>query len=78
MIILMRLVLATAVFQSMAPQSASDIANQFNSYLMLGYFVMWFVVMIYIITLVVRQRNLRKDLQLMQQILQENEDQVDS
>jgi hypothetical protein len=34
--------------------------------------------MIYIVTLVVRQRNLKKDLQLMQQILQENEDQVDS
>jgi CcmD family protein len=73
MIILMRLVLATAVFQSV-----SDIANQFNSYLLLGYFIMWFVVMIYIVTLVVRQRNLKKDLQLMQQILQENEDQVDS
>jgi CcmD family protein len=73
MIVLLNPALATAVFQSI-----SDIANQFNSYLMLGYFVMWFVVMIYIITLVVRQRNLKKDLQLMQQILQEDAEQADS
>lgn len=59
-------------------QTGGDVANQFNGYLMLGYFVMWFVVMIYIITLVVRQRNLKQDLQLMHQILQENEEEADS
>ena len=62
-------VMLTAVFQS-----TSDVANQFNGYLMLGYFVMWLIVMVYIITLVVRQRNLKQDLQLMQQILQEHEE----
>ena len=68
----------TPVLLNAILQTASEIANQFNGYLMLGYFVMWFIVMIYIITLVVRQRNLRQDLQLMQQILQENEHDVDA
>jgi len=66
-------VLLTAVFQS-----AADVANQFNGYLMLGYFVMWLIVMAYIVTLVVRQRNLKQDLQLMQQILQEHEEESES
>lgn len=66
-------VMITAVLQS-----ASEIANQFNGYLMLGYFVMWLIVMVYIITLVVRQRNLKQDLQLMQQILQEHEEEAES
>ena len=66
-------VMVTAVFQA-----ASDIANQFNGYLMLGYFVMWIIVMVYIITLIVRQRNLKQDLELMQQILQNHEEESDS
>ena len=65
--------LLTAVFQS-----AVDVANQFNGYLLLGYFVMWFIVMVYIITLVMRQRNLKQDLQLMQQILQEHEEESEA
>lgn len=65
-------VMLTAVFQT-----ASDIANQFNSYLMLGYFMMWLIVMVYITTLIVRQRNLKQDLQLMQQILQDHEENGD-
>ncbi len=47
--------------------------NQFNNYLILGYFVMGAIATIYIVTLFMRQRNLRKDLQLMEQLLQ-NED----
>lgn len=69
----MNAVLITAVFQSTA-----DVANQFNGYLMLGYFVMWLIVMVYITTLVVRQRNLKQDLQLMQRILQDHEEEAES
>lgn len=50
-----------------------DVANQFNNYLMLGYFAMWLMGVIYVISLVVRQNNLKKDIQLMQQILQDDE-----
>jgi hypothetical protein len=51
----------------------ADVANRFNNYLVLGYFAMWVVAMVYIATLAIRQRNLKQDLQLMQQILQEDE-----
>jgi len=50
-----------------------DVANQFNNYLMLGYFAMWLMGVIYVASLVVRQNNLKKDIQLMQQILQDDE-----
>jgi CcmD family protein len=69
----MNAVMVTAVLQT-----ASDIANQFNSYLVLGYFVMWLIVVVYITTLIVRQRNLKQDLQLMQQILQDYEKNTES
>lgn len=69
----MNAVMITAVLQA-----TSDVANQFNGYLMLGYFVMWLIVMVYIVTLIVRQRNLKQDLQLMQQILQNHEEESES
>lgn len=50
-----------------------DVVDQFNNYLMLGYFAMWLMGVIYVISLVVRQNNLKKDIQLMQQILQDDE-----
>lgn len=49
--------------------------NQFNNYLLLGYGVMWAIIMIYIVSLAMRQRNLRRDLELMEQILQEDDQQ---
>ena len=52
---------------------AADVANQFNNYLVLGYFVMWLIAMVYIASLAVRQRNLKQDLRLMGQILEEEE-----
>jgi CcmD family protein len=48
--------------------------NRFNNYLMLGYGVMGLIMLGYIVTLAVRQRNLQKDLQLMGQLLQEDEE----
>lgn len=48
--------------------------NNFNGYLVLGYFVMWVVGMLYIFSLVMRQRNVRQDLQLLRQLLQEDDD----
>jgi hypothetical protein len=51
----------------------ADVANQFNNYLVLGYFVMWLIAVVYIASLAIRQRNLKQDLQLMGQILQEEQ-----
>ena len=57
-------------------QSQSDIANQFNGYLILGYVAMWVIGVIYVISLASRQSNLKQDIQLMQQLLQEDSDQT--
>ena len=51
----------------------ADVANRFNNYLVLGYFAMWLIAVVYIASLTIRQRNLKQDLQLMGQILQEEE-----
>lgn len=48
--------------------------NRFNGYLLLGYFVMWLIVVVYIVSLAMRQRNLEKDIELMEKILQEDEE----
>jgi hypothetical protein len=55
-----------------ALQITSD-PNQFNSYLLLGYIVMWTIFVVYIASLAIRQRNLRRDIELMEQILQEDD-----
>lgn len=55
-------------------QSGINNPDQFNNFLMLGYGVMGLIALTYIITLFVRQRNLQKDLQLMHQLLQEDEE----
>ncbi len=52
--------------------------NVFNSYLILGYIVMWIIAMIYIVSLFVRQRNLRQDIELMEHLLQDDEQAADS
>ncbi|MCA9959412.1 MAG: CcmD family protein [Chloroflexota bacterium] len=48
--------------------------NRFNNYLVLGYVVMWLIGLVYVISLASRQRNLQKDMDLMQQLLQEDEE----
>lgn len=63
------LALALPLFQT----SVGD-PNHFNNYLMLGYFVMGLIAGGYVVTLFVRQQNLQKDLELMAQLLQEDEE----
>ena len=54
-----------------ALQPAAD-PDKFNGYLMLGYGIMWLIFMVYIASLALRQRNVRRDIELMEQILQED------
>ncbi len=63
-------------FYSLAATQISIDANQFNDFLILGYFVMGLIALIYIASLFLRQRNLKRDLELMKRILQED-DEVD-
>ena len=48
--------------------------NQFNGYMILGYVVMWLIVMIYILILANRQRNVKDEIELLQQLLKEDEE----
>lgn len=48
--------------------------NRFNNFLILGYIVMWLIGMIYVASLIIRQRNVQQDLELMHRILQEDEE----
>jgi heme exporter protein C len=52
-------------------QPAAD-PNNFNGYLILGYFIMWLVATTYVGSLAIRQRNVQQDLALMSRLLQED------
>lgn len=67
----------TSLFAAAFALQVTSDPNQFNNYLLLGYGVMWVIFVVYIVSLAVRQRNLRRDIELMEQILQED-DQVGS
>jgi len=52
--------------------------NRFNNFLILGYTIMWLIGMIYVASLIIRQRNVQQDISLMRRILQEDEETADS
>lgn len=62
------------ILTAVAALQISADPDKFNGFLLLGYGVMWLIVMIYIISLALRQRNLRRDIELMEQILQEDDE----
>jgi hypothetical protein len=64
------MVILTALF---ALQPAAE-PDKFNGYLLLGYAVMWLIFMVYITSLYFRQRNVHRDIELMEQILQEDDE----
>lgn len=45
-----------------------------NPYLLLGYVVMWLIAAIYVLSLVIRQRNLRRDIELMKRLLEDDQE----
>lgn len=51
-----------------------DDPNRFNNYLLMGYGVMFLIALVYILYLANMQRNVRKDLDLLTRILQEDDD----
>jgi len=48
--------------------------NKFNGYLILGYGAMWAIAFFYILVLANRQRNVREEVHLLRQLLEEDED----
>jgi len=63
-------------FLNIAWQSSVN-SDTFNNYLMLGYTVMVVIGLVYIVSLAIRQRNLRQDIQLMERLLQDDEESSD-
>lgn len=62
----------SAMFLNIAWQSSVN-SNTFNNYMLLGYMVMGIIGLVYIVSLAVRQRNLRQDLQLMERLLEDED-----
>jgi CcmD family protein len=62
------------IFLTILLQSGIDDPNRFNNYLMLAYGVIWVMGLGYVVSLIIRQRNLQQDLRLMRQLLQEDEE----
>lgn len=50
-----------------------DDPHKLNGYLILGYVVMWAIAMAYLLYLANRQRNLREDISVLRDLLQEEE-----
>jgi hypothetical protein len=48
--------------------------DKFNGYMILGYVVMWLIAMLYIVILANRQRNVKEEVELLQELLKEDED----
>lgn len=65
---------ASVIFLSALLQTGIDDPNKFNNFLVLGYVVMWLIGMVYVVSLATRQRNLQKDIQLMQHLLEEEDE----
>ena len=47
--------------------------DKFNGYLLFGYFVMFGIMMVYLVYLWSRQQNAKKDLEMMQRLLNEEQ-----
>ena len=54
-------------------QTGLEDPNIFNGYLILGYAILWLIGFGYVASLIIRQRNMQKDIDLMRQILQDDE-----
>lgn len=53
-------------------QVTIDDPNQFNNFLIFGYIVLWLIGSVYILFLVNRYRNAKKDIDLLNRLLDEN------
>ncbi len=64
--------LATIFLTIFAQQDVID-PNKNNNYLLLGYGVMWAIALFYILILANRQRNVKEEVHLLNQLLEEDE-----
>lgn len=55
-------------------QAGIDDPNTFNHFMILGYVAMWIIAMVYILSLANRQRNVKEEVELLRQLLEEDEE----
>jgi hypothetical protein len=67
---------ANLLFEFLMQAGIGD-PNKFNQFMILGYVVMWIIAMIYILTLANRQRNVKEEVELLRQLLEEDEEYSD-
>lgn len=60
-------------FLTILAQPGIDDPNKFNNFLLLGYGVMWAIALFYILILANRQRNVKEEVHLLNQLLEEDE-----
>jgi len=60
-------------FLTVFAQPGIDDPNKFNNFLLLGYGVMWAIALFYILVLANRQRNVKEEVHLLNQLLEEDE-----
>jgi len=60
-------------FLNVFAQQGIDDPNKFNNFLLLGYGVMWAIALFYILILANRQRNVKEEVHLLNQLLEEDE-----
>ena len=62
------------LFLTILFQTPIDDPNQFNGFLILGYGVTWLIGMSYLLYIYNDRRNVEKDIELMQRLLEDDED----
>jgi CcmD family protein len=62
------------IYLNILLQTGIEDPNQFNDYLILGYIVMWLAFLVYVVALANKQRNVKQDIKLLQQLLREDEE----
>lgn len=67
------MIIAGTLFELFVQTGLAD-PNKFNHFMILGYFAMWIIAMIYILSLANRQRNIKEEVELLRQLLEEDEE----
>lgn len=67
------MVTASTFFELFLQAGLAD-PDKFNHFMILGYVAMWLIAMIYILSLANRQRNVKEEVELLRQLLEEDEE----
>lgn len=63
----------TTIALSILLQTGTEDPGRFNEFLLLAYAAMWLVVIVYLVNLASKQRNLHQEIKLMRRLLEEDE-----